>query len=172
MGWATRLIFAPRPFFMRLFLPLLVLLAPMSSLPLAADGLELVRVWPGYRDAASFTSIGEYFGGTEPIRGRTVLRSQPDSREGFYWLVRTRADEALADLRLEITVLRTDPPDTEHFEFNFSLPAGSHPVYAGLTGSDWTDPETRPRAWHLTILTRDGTVLATEQSFLWENPKP
>ena len=66
----------------------------LLALPAAvrAAGLEIVRVFTGWRDAASFQSMSEYLDGGENTGGVTVLRTRPAERAGFYWLVRLKND--------------------------------------------------------------------------------
>lgn len=137
---------------------------------LNAAGVEFERIWPGYRDAASFTGIGEYFGGSENTRGRTVLRSTPGERAGFYWLIRTKGNAPTDHATLRIEFRRPGTTTVETQSFPFQLPARSRPIYAGLTGADWPDATTRPTAWRIQLLNADGTVLAEQSSFLWRDP--
>ena len=133
----------------------------------AADSVQLVRVWPGYRDAASFTRLGEYFGGAPDAINQSALRYQPTARGGYYWLIRTDAAQAETGATLELAVIRPGNTTPEIHTFSVNLPAGSHAVNAGLTGRDWTDPASSPVAWQLTLTAADGTPLASAQSFLW-----
>ncbi len=147
---------------------LLALLAAPAALP-AAD-VTLVRVWPGWRAADSFSRLSEYFSGLENDGGQTVLRSQPAERGGYYFLVRTQTDAAVPGARVELQVLLPGVEKPRTFTFPAALPAGSHVTLAGLTGSDWPGAKTAPIAWHLAVLDPKGAVLATTQSFLWAKP--
>ncbi|MFA5057327.1 MAG: hypothetical protein WC485_04395 [Opitutaceae bacterium] len=150
-------------------LPLLLLLVlPVRS---PAAGVEIVRVFTGWRDAASFQRVSEYFDGRENTGGIRVLRSQPDARGGFYWLVRLKnADRPLAGAKFELQVITPAAPEPKTFVFPADIPAGS-PVYQlGLTGADWPEAKARPVAWHLRVLAADGKTLIAKESFLWEQP--
>ena len=140
--------------------------------PLGAADVELVRVWPGYRTADSFVGIREYFGRPEAASGRTILRSQPADRSGYYWLLRTRSTEVIPGAVVELSIIRPGRTEAETHRFPAPLPAGSQPVLVGLTGADWPDPEQAPLAWRIRILDADGTPLAEERSFLWSLPEP
>jgi hypothetical protein len=133
-----------------------------------AQDVSFQRVWPNYREAASFTRLREYFGGSPDATNRAALRTQPDRRTGYYWLVRTAASADLPDCTLRLELHRTGQTDISIHAFPFSVSAGSHVVNVGLTGTDWTDPAERPVAWQLTLLSPSGSPLATEQSFLWQ----
>ena len=54
----------------------------------SATELTIVHVYTGWRTAASFKRISEYLDGKEHTGGEAVLRTHPDQRGGFYFLVR------------------------------------------------------------------------------------
>ena len=150
------------------FVTLLWLAAPAA---LRAGDVEIVRVMPGWRDAASFRRISEYFTGKENTGGITVLRSRPDDRAGYYWLVRVKNPGAvISGARFELQVIALGSPQPKTFKFPAALRAGSALYDLGLTGGDWPAPKARPAAWHLQILSGDGQVLAEKKSFLWTPP--
>lgn len=136
-----------------------------------AGGVTFVRVWPGYRAAESFDRISEYFTGRENTGGRTVLRSQPDQRAGFYFLVRLKnAGAVVAGAAFELNVISPASATPRRFTFKASLPAGEHVFDCGLTGADWPNAKAHPVAWKLVLRASDGAVLAETQSFLWSKP--
>ncbi len=68
---------------------LLCLLLPVLSVAASAQQpLTIKRVYTGWREAASFKRISEYFNGQENTHGEAMLRTQPGERGGFYFLVR------------------------------------------------------------------------------------
>lgn len=139
--------------------------------PLAAAEVQLVRVWPGYRTADSFVSIREYFGGTESTGRRTILRSQPPDRGGYYWLARVRSDAEVPNATAELAVIRPGRVEPDVYRFALTLPRGHRAVLLGLTGSDWPGESVRPTAWRLRLLDAAGQVIASEQSFVWALPE-
>lgn len=141
----------------------------LTAAPTFAAEVEIVRIWPEYRTAASFVRIREYFGGRESAP-ETILRSQPDSRQGFYFLARFKSAEARpgAILALEYFVPGEDAAQVRFFPVD--LEKGSRAILAGLTGADWTDANQAPTAWRLRLLSPSGTELALQQSFLWSLP--
>ena len=148
----------------------LIPLLSLSLLPVRAD-VDLVRVWPSYRTAESFVGIGEYFGQPEATGGRIILRSEPEKREGFYWLIRLRSDVALDEAAVEVAVIRPGQTEPEVHQFTVALPADRSVVLLpGLTGADWPDAHDRPLAWRIRVLDSSGRELAAEQSFLWSLP--
>jgi hypothetical protein len=150
-------------------LPALLLLA----LPIAAPaaGLEVVRVTTGWRDAASFQRVSEYFNGKENTGGMIVRRTRPGERAGLYWLMRLKnRGTPIAGARFELQVITPATPEPQTFTFSADVPAGSAVYELGLTGADWPDAKARPAAWRLRLLAADGRTLIGEKSFLWELP--
>jgi hypothetical protein len=154
---------------MRRVLLFLVLLASAAALR-AADA-EFIRVWPAWRDAASFERIGEYFGGTEQHGREIVLRTAPAERAGYYFLVRVK-HAALSGAQFTVKVIRPDAPDVR--TFTFPMPearAGESVFQLGITGADWPGgAQASPVAWNLELTDSSGRLLATQKSFLWEKP--
>jgi hypothetical protein len=151
--------------------PLCLLLA--FALPASghAGGLEVVRVFTGWRDAASFQRVIEYLDGRENTGGATVLRSRSGERAGYYWLVRLKNGGAsLPGAKFELQVITPAAPEPKTFTFSADIPAGSPLYQLGLTGTDWPGPKARPVAWHLQVIAADGTTLVVKESFLWEMP--
>lgn len=145
--------------------------AALPSVALAKAGeLAIVRVFTGWRDAASFKRIAEYFDGKEHSGGQILVRTHPDERAGFYFLVRTANPGPAQPVRftLQLSIPGEQKPRTQVFAAD--LPAGEAVLNLGLTGPDWPDARTNPVAWKLDVLAADGRVLATEKSYLWEKP--
>jgi hypothetical protein len=139
---------------------------------LSAAEVEFVRVWPAWRDTESFERIGEYFGQPENTGREVVVRTQPASRDGYYFLVRVKAPAGSAEnARFELNVIRPDHPEAKTFTFPATLKAKETVFQLGLTGADWPGgKEANPVAWKLALLDANGRVLAEHKSFLWEKP--
>lgn len=149
-------------------LALALLAAPLAA---AAADVELVRIWPGWRDAATWDSIPEYFGGAETHGAQIVVRTQPDVRDGFYFLVRTAAVAVHGSIRFELDVVRPDSPEPKRHVFPTRVPGGEAVFQLGVTGSDWPGGKSaQPVAWRITLRGADNAVLAEQKSFLWEQP--
>lgn len=149
----------------------LLLFAALPSVALAKEGdLTIVRIYTGWREAASFKRISEYFDGEENTAGEAVLRTHPDQRGGFYFLVRVTNPGAprTVSARLEL-ITHTDAKPVAH-TFSTDLKSGDTVFHLGLTGADWPDAKADPVAWKLDLTDADGRVLATEKSYLWEKP--
>lgn len=149
---------------LRVCLPALLL----GSSALAADDLTLVRVLTGWRDTASFKRIAEYFDGREHTGGQVVLRTHPESRDGFYFLVRVANTHSAGAVRFRLQVILPGSDRARTFAFPADAARGGTVFNLGLTGPDWPASDVHPVAWKLDVLATDGaTVLATKQSYLW-----
>jgi hypothetical protein len=150
---------------------LLSLLLCCVHAPLLAHELKIVRTWPGYRTAETFSRVSEYFTGRENTGGQTYLRSQPAQREGYYFLLRVKnGSDALTSASLELNLITARSPEPVTYRYPVAVPAGQHVFQVGLTGSDWPNPEETPVAWQLVIRDAEGAVLVSDQSFLWSKP--
>ncbi len=160
---------------MRLIAVILLLVSialPTAALAKGGSEVEFVRVWPQWRDADSFLRISEYIGGKENTGRQTVLRSQPDNRDGFYFLVRARSGDAFyGEAKFVLEVITPDSARPKVYEFPTAITKRSQAFNVGLTGSDWAGEETHPVAWRLRLLNADGDELASQQSFLWALPE-
>lgn len=147
-----------------------VLLLATTALAAAAD-VEFLRVWPGWREADSFDRISEYLGRGENTGGQLVLRTQPEVRAGYYFLVRIKCAAALPTAKFEVSVVRPDTPEPKIHTFSTALPAKETVVQLGLTGNDWpTGAKANPVAYRIVLTAADGRVLGEHQSFLWAKP--
>lgn len=134
----------------------------------AAD-VTIVPVATGWREAASFKRISEYFSGKENTSGQLILRTHPDQRSGYYFQLRINTATAVS-AQAVLQVITPDTATPRIFKFPATLNAGKTMLNLGLTGADWPDLKINPVAWKLDLLTTDGQLIATEHSYLWENP--
>lgn len=157
-----------------------LLFAACSSGPRAADssapaaqtaaGIEVIRIWPDYRTAESFERISEYFSDKENTGGQIILRTQPGNRAGYYFFTRLKTDRDIDGARVELAVITPASAEAKTYTLPAPrLPKGSVLLNPGLTGEDWpwTDATARPTAWRIRLLAADGSVLLSQQSFLW-----
>ena len=135
-----------------------------------ADNLTIVRVYTGWRDAASFKYISEYFDGRENTHGETVLRTHPDQRAGYYFLVRATNPGAPVGVKIILQLIMPTGTKSRTQTFATDLRSGETVLQLGLTGLDWPDKKINPVAWKLDLVAFDGRVLATKNSYLWERP--
>ena len=142
-----------------------------SLLVAQAAEVEFVRVWPGWRDAESFVRISEYFSGEENFGREVVLRTHPDQRAGFYYLVRVKNSGAkITGAKFVLHAISPSAPEPKMTTFAADIPTRSEVFLLGLTGPDWISRDVHPVAWKLELRSADNQVLASGQSFLWEKP--
>lgn len=155
---------------MRLVLTFVLLLG-WAGISARAAEIEFVRVWPKWRDAESFQRISEYFDGKENTGSQVVLRSQPATRPGFYFLARvTNSGPALTSAKIILSVIKPDSAAPKAYTFPIVLPAGDTVFNLGLTGTDWAGQKINPVAWKIEVVTTEGQLLGVKKSFLWEKP--
>lgn len=135
-----------------------------------AANVEIVRVFGGWRTAASFKRISEYFNGRENTGAEIVVRSQPGEREGYYFLVRMKNPGAATDARIVLDVVTPDSHRPRTFTFLTALPAGKAVFNFGLTGADWPRRSVEAVAWKIDVFDASNELLASEKSYLWEKP--
>jgi hypothetical protein len=155
---------------LRRLLCLLLAVLPVLAFAQAAP-LTIKRVYTGWRDAASFKRISEYFDGKENTHGEAVLRTHADQRGGFYFLVRVGNPGPARTVKATLHVITSANARPDIYPFSTELKADGDTVFhLGLTGVDWTDPKGNPVAWMLDLTDADGRTLASEKSYLWEKP--
>ena len=144
---------------------------PAPAEALAKEGeVTIVRVFTGWREAASFKRISEYFDNKENPGGETVVRTHPDQRAGFYYLARVSNPGAPRAVKVSVQLISPTDAKPKPYTFAADLKSGITVLDLGLTGSDWPDAKANPVAWKMDILSADGATLATEKSYLWEKP--
>ena len=135
----------------------------------AASEITIARVFTGWHDAESFKRISEYFTGKENTSGTTVLRTHPDQRAGFYFLVRAANSGAPTRVKISVDVITPTNNQAKTYAFAADLKTGATVLNIGLTADDWPDAKANPVAWKIELIANDGQVLAGEKSYLWEN---
>lgn len=148
----------------------LLLLLALSATSALAQDLTIVRVFTGWRDAASFKRISEYFTGRENTGNETVLRTNPEQRAGFYFQLRVANPGAERKVQFQLQLIEQGSPTPHTTTFPAELKPGSAVFELGLTGPVWQNAKSQPVAWHVQVLADDGRVLASEKSYLWEKP--
>ena len=146
--------------------------ATAGLLSLHGAEVELVRVWPSWRNAESFERISEYFTGKENTGREIVLRTHPGQRAGFYYLIRVANKESvLPGAKFVLQVISPTEREPATTTFAVDIPHGGQVFQLGLTGPDWSDKSVHPVAWKVELKSADDKVLASAQSFLWEKPE-
>lgn len=161
--------FLSRTLFLLAGLSLLLASAP-STASASETEMTIARVFTGWRNAASFKRISEYFTGHENTGGKIILRTHPQQRSGFYFFLRTANPGSATAVKFNVELIAPDSPTPKNYQFTAELKPGDNIINLGLTGSDWPDSETHPVAWKIELAASDDRVLAVTKSYLWEKP--
>ena len=152
----------------------LIAAATVAALPSVASAKEgevaITRVFSGWRDAASFNRISEYFNGKENTGGAIVVRTHPEQRAGFYFLVSAVNSGSPIAVKINLELIAPDDHKPRTYTFAADLKAGKNVLNLGLTAGDWPDAAANPVAWKIDLVGPDGQTLAGEKSYLWEKP--
>ena len=152
-------------------LPRLLLLLFLSAVSSLGADLAIVRVFTGWRNAASFKRISEYFDGKENTGGTTIFRTHPEMRTGYYFLLRVANPGAPLKVQFQLQLIEQGASVQRTSIFPAEIGSGSGVFQLGLTGPEWQAAKSQPVAWRLLIIaTDDGRLLASEKSYLWEKP--
>lgn len=120
-----------------------------------------------YRNEDAFMHISEYFSGEENNFYRTVLRSDPTSRVGIYFIIKLNQALETFPKGCQFHVNYMTSTLTELQKHVFPLPeTGRAEIYLGLTGKDW-DPKARIISWEVVLKNKSGQELLKEKSFLF-----
>jgi len=134
--------------------------------------LSFVRVWPRWYVDDQIERISEYFTGRENMGERIIVHSRPDSRTGFYFVVRVKnTGQLVSGTKFVVQVILPISPDPQVFTLPADVPAGGKVYQLGLTGTDWPGRRIYPVAWKLDLVGADGQLLASQESFLWAKPE-
>lgn len=161
----------PFPRFLFLFAALAVAVTAAVAPPAdAGSPLRIVRTFFGWRDASSFKRISEYFTGRENTGGEIVLRTHPDRRDGYYFLLRFENSGPAFSARMVLQVILPDNATPKTYKYTTTVPARSSLYDIGVTGPDWPGSKVNAVAWRLDVFDDAGRTLATGKSYLWEKP--
>lgn len=141
--------------------------------PPAIKQVEIDNVVWYYKPEQAFKRIGEYFDGVERSGRKVIIRSDPESREGLYFITRISefAEDMPANCSFEVEIIRPDMKQPVSKIFPFPENCKSHrEFWLGFTGDDVPADEEAPVAWRVRLRSPDGTVVATRNSFLWSKP--
>lgn len=131
-----------------------------------------LKVRSDYYCETYFSSLTELFCGQEVTNGRQIIRTFPACRAGLYFLVTPNCAWPTHDtVEVKLSYQRSDKaqPFEKIFKINLAKDGPKSPLMIGLTGEDWPSASTRLNAWQIEIIGKDGTLLAREQSYAWDN---
>ena len=125
-----------------------------------------------YENPETFKRIGEYLGGKERYSFRLVMRSQNDSRGGYYWIVRRGHTRVYMPKGGKFVLEYYPEGSGTAIKHEYPLRRISHErtIFLGVTGDDWPSDKAKPLAWRIQLQDANGKVLEAKQSYLWEFP--
>ncbi|MGE9291127.1 MAG: hypothetical protein ACQKBT_09065, partial [Puniceicoccales bacterium] len=106
-----------------------------------------------YIPAKDFLRISEYFTGQEPQTDRIYVRTDPESRGGYFWIFPISDEMSARNIgEILLSVQIPGDPEVQRFTLTPDRPASTGAtLWIGLTGHDWPGIQFGPVAWHLTI---------------------
>ena len=136
----------------------------------AVTSVEIEEIEPRYIETEQFKRISEYMTGREHVGDRVILRTQPEYRAGYYFIL--VLDNNVRRLPNGTVVIGEfyAPHSLGKHTHEFTLPsqrASTDEIFIGLTGEDWPEKDGVPAAWRFTIKDANGAVLGEQQSYLW-----
>jgi hypothetical protein len=138
-----------------------------------AFAYKIVNAYPQFMEEKKFQRISEFIWGTEKPGPYLILRTQPNVRDGEYFIITLdKKVRALPDgilIKLEVVRSDSDMPPAYTLEIPTERP-NTRQIYAGITGVDWPDAEVRSLAWKISFINSAGKVIAQKQSYLWTYP--
>jgi hypothetical protein len=132
--------------------------------------VEIEEIKPRYIETEQFKRISEYLTGKENIGDRVILRTQPEYRAGYYFILVLGNDVRRLPNGTVVVGEFYTPQSLGKQTHEFTLPsqrASTDEIFIGLTGKDWPEKNGVPAAWRFTIKDANGAVLGEKQSYLW-----
>ncbi|MBC2602192.1 hypothetical protein [Puniceicoccus vermicola] len=127
-----------------------------------------------YIPEEDFFRISEYFTGQEPETDRIYVRTDPEVRGGYFWILPITKEMSQRDIgEIHLSVQIPGDPEMKEFTLEPERSASSGAtLWIGLTGLDWPGIQFGPVAWNLQILDPEGKVLEERESYLWSVDSP
>ena len=135
------------------------------------NSVTIENIEPRYMQDSDFISIREYMTGTMNTGKKVILRSDPDVRTGFYFIL--TFDTKLHRFPPGCSIIGEyyTPLSSDSKTHRFVLPMQrkkTREVMIGLTGDDWPlDDGSAPSAWQFIVQDANGEIIGLKQSFLW-----
>ncbi len=120
-----------------------------------------------------FQRLSEFFTGKENRGRRAIVRTKADVRAGEYFIITLNQNVRNLPENSQIKLEIITGESIQEKQFLLHLPSGmpkTREIFAGITGSDWAQNETKILAWRLTLQDARGNTIAEKESFLWRSP--
>ena len=135
------------------------------------NSVIIENIEPRFMQESQFISIREYMTGIVNTGKKVILRSDPATRTGFYFVL--TFDTKLHRFPPGCSIIGEfyTPHSSDPKTHRFILPIQrkkTREILIGLTGEDWSlDDSSAPSAWQFLIQDANGTIIGSKQSFLW-----
>ena len=134
--------------------------------------LQIKALHSEYRSEESFHGIIEAFKHRESTAGRLFVRSDPQRRDGLYFVVSFRSAIRLIPANSKITIHFITDSNPHEECHSWQIPSTqrhfSNTLYLGLT--DGRSAATKVICWHVILSDSNNTPLSELHSFAWEMP--
>ena len=143
----------------------------------AANPIPKIRIFTvdvEYLTASNFKSLAENVTGNEDMGEAGIVRSDPESRDGMYFVLQLSRYIKHIPLGSQVLVqyTRSDNPQATSKTMPLAdLNKNGSYLYVGITGPDWPNPDAKVTAWKITILDPNGNPIVEKKSFTWNQPK-
>ena len=143
----------------------------------AANSIPKIRIFTvdvEYLTASNFKSLAENVTGNEDMGEAGIVRSDPESRDGMYFVLQLSRYIKHIPLGSQVLVqyTRSDNPQATSKTMPLTdLNKNGSYLYVGITGPDWPNPDAKVTAWKITILDPNGNPIVERKSFTWNQPK-
>ena len=116
----------------------------------------------------AFRRLPELFTGVEYTGNKIFVRSTPEERSGFYFvvIVNGEAQDISEKYKWEISWVSSSNPELmcKNFPQN-NTDFFKKEIFIGLTGKDWSDESVYPLAWRIRLLDEQSSTLAESKVF-------
>jgi hypothetical protein len=136
----------------------------------AVTSVTIDEIKSRYIEQQDFMRISEYLSGKEYQGDRVILRTNSETRSGYYFTLILDQDARRLPAGTTVFGEFYTPKSLDVQEHTFTLPAKrpkSKEIFIGLTGEDWPVTNAIPGAWRFTIKDANGAILGSKQSYLW-----
>ena len=141
----------------------------IASLIVASLSQAAEILYSKHQDEDSFKRISEHITGKENPGRYSIVRSDPDQRDGYYVALKLE-DADQADQVASLHIQFVNPGSMEIQSRALSTESiKKKRVLVGLTDTDWAKTDRVPTAWKIEFLDTQGKTLFSSQSFLWSS---
>lgn len=145
------------------------LLTFILSLYIVGQAMALDVISSEHRDDKSFIRISEYMTGKENEGRYTVVRTDPNRRDGYY--IALKVQDGATHLTYDaVRISHVKPGSMEtHTQTVRIMSKLKKRMLIGFTDLEWEMNDSIPLAWKIELIDPAGKTVETAESFLWSN---